>query len=76
MPAKKIVVRLAGEERFHLWGQRIVKVTLHGTTASVFSWRGFVGTVNPCNVPDIVNALEARKSHIRYDDETESYVRR
>ncbi|MFF7198292.1 hypothetical protein ACFZAM_31870 [Streptomyces sp. NPDC008079] len=72
--AKKIVVHLATGERFQLWGQRIIKVTLIGREAAVFSWRGFVGTVNPTNVPEIANALEARKSHIRYDD-SEGFVR-
>jgi hypothetical protein len=74
--AKKIVVHLGTNERFQLWGQRISKVTLDGQQAAVFSWRGFVGTVNPANVPEIANALEARKAYIRYDDATGSYVRR
>lgn len=74
--ARKIVIHLATDERFQLWGQRISKVTLVGQHAAVFSWRGFVGTVNPANVPEIANALEARKSYIRYDDATGSYVQR
>jgi hypothetical protein len=74
--AKKIVIHLAADERFQLWGQRISKVTLTGREAAVFSWRGFVGTVNPTNVPEIANALEERKSYIRYDDATGAYLRR
>lgn len=73
--AKKIVIHLATGERFQLWGQRISKVTLDGPHAALFSWRGFVGTVNPANVPEIANALEVRKSYLRYDDATGSYIR-
>lgn len=74
--AKKIVINLNRDERFHLWGRRIVKVTLDGKWALLFGWDGFVGSVDPDNVPQVHNVIEARKTRIGWDEALGQYVAR
>jgi hypothetical protein len=56
-------VHLRTDERFYLWGKRIVRFTIDKETgqALLYGWRGYVGTVDPDQVPEIHNALERRK---------------
>lgn len=71
----KFAIHLGKAERFQFAGQRISRVTIDGKWAVLYSWRGYVGCVEPDNVPAVHNILEARKHYIRYDEAQGAYVR-
>jgi hypothetical protein len=59
-------IHLGSDERFRVWGRLISKLVFtEGTTddarVSMYAHDGFVGTAVIGNLPEVMNALNARK---------------
>jgi hypothetical protein len=54
-------ITLGTEERFYIWGKRVVRLVVKDGLALMYGWTGYVGVVDPDQVPEIHNAIETRK---------------